>query len=65
MIPTAVARQARDNLLDYLRTTYGLRDEDFERALFDFLGGPEGIFRGPYLDIQLPFRQAPEEADLP
>ena len=37
MIPTAVAREARENLLDYLQTTYGLTDPEFERALFEHL----------------------------
>ena len=65
MIPTAVAREARANLLDYLETTYGLNDQDFERSLFQYLSGPEGLFRGPYLDIRLPFRQARGDAVLP
>ena len=33
MIPSAVAREARENLLDYLQTTYGLKDERLESAL--------------------------------
>jgi len=65
VIPTAVAREARENLLDYLRTTYNLADLDFERALFEHLGGPEGLFRGPYLDIRLPFRQVRPGTQLP
>ena len=65
MIPTAVAREARENLLDYLRTTYALADSDFERALFKYLSGPEGLFRGPYLDVRLPFRQVKQGTVLP
>ena len=65
MIPSAVAREARENLLDYLQTTYGLTDPDFEAALFEYLSGPEGLFRGPYLDVRLPFRQAKKGAVLP
>ena len=65
MIPTAVARLARANLLDYLETTYGLSDHDLERALLDYLAGPEGLFRGPYLDIRLPFRRARADAVQP
>ncbi len=65
MIPTAVGREARSNLLDYLETTYGLTDQKFERALFEFLSGPEGLFRGPYLDVRLPFREARTDAVQP
>ena len=65
MIPTAVAHEARTNLLDYLQTTYSLKDEEFERCLLDYLGGPEGLFRGPYLDVRLPFRQAEKGERVP
>lgn len=65
MIPSAVAHEARENLLNYLRTTYDLADETFERALLEFLRGPDGLFRGPFLDVRLPFRTAREGAVLP
>ena len=65
MIPTAVGREARTNLLDYLKTTFGLSDHEFEGALFKYLSGPEGLFRGPYLDVRLPFRQARSDAVQP
>ena len=58
MIPSVVARQVRETVLDYLRTTFALADSEFECALFDFLDGEEGLFKGPYLDIRLPFRKA-------
>ena len=45
MIPSVVARLAQDNLLDYLDTTYGLRDEAIKEALFGFLQGDAGFFR--------------------
>jgi DEAD/DEAH box helicase domain-containing protein len=65
VIPTAVAREARTNLLDYLQTTYGLKDQAFETALLDFLRGPDGLFRGPYLDVRLPFRRVAADERVP
>ncbi len=65
MIPSAVAREARENLLDYLQTTYGLTDERLEQALLEFLGGPDGVFRGPYVDVRLPFRTARKGQRIP
>lgn len=65
MIPSAVAREARENLLDYLQTTYGLADERLEAALLEFLRGPEGLFRGPYVDVRLPFRMASAGQKVP
>ena len=58
MIPSVVARQSRETILDYLRTTFALADPSFESALFDFLDSKEGLFKGPYVDIRLPFRKA-------
>lgn len=39
MIPSVVACQIHETVLDYLRTTFDLADEEFERALFDLLDG--------------------------
>ena len=65
MIPSVVARQVRETLLDYLRTTFSLADPDLETALFNFLDGPDGLFRGPYYDLRLPFRKARKGVQLP
>lgn len=65
MIPTVVARQVRETVLDYLRTTFALADDRFADALFGFLDSPAGLFRGPYLDVRLPFRKATTSAAVP
>lgn len=66
MLPSVVVAQVRESLLDYLRTTFQLRDAKLEEALFRFLvDAEEGLFRGPYLDVRLPFRKAEPEAELP
>ena len=62
MIPWAVAHEIRGTLLDYLRSTWGLTDAAFERALFDFLGGPQGLFQGSFLRLGLPFAPAAPRA---
>lgn len=66
MLPLVLAQQVRRTLLDYLRTTFRLRDHALERALFSFLQHPDhGIFRGPYLDVRLPFRQSAASDPVP
>jgi DEAD/DEAH box helicase domain-containing protein len=65
MIPSIVARQTRETVLDYLRTTFSLSDREAESALFAFLDSSAGMFRGPYLDVRLPFRKAPQGAPIP
>ncbi|MFF5691411.1 DEAD/DEAH box helicase [Streptomyces albidoflavus] len=59
MRPTLAADQVRASLSQYLATTYALADEGTRGALESFLSDPrEGIFRGPYLRIRTPFKQA-------
>lgn len=65
MIPTVVARQTRETVLDYLSTTFALADDRFAEALFTFLDSPDGLFRGPYLDVRLPFRKADQDTRVP
>ena len=65
MIPSVVARQVRETLLDYLRTTFALADREFAEALFAFLDSDNGLFRGPYIDIRLPFRTAQAGERIP
>ncbi|HEX7291831.1 MAG TPA: DEAD/DEAH box helicase, partial [Conexibacter sp.] len=61
LLPTLAARSIRAGLLEYLDTTFALADRDARIALTDFLDDPsEGIFRGPYLRLRLPFRPAAE-----
>jgi DEAD/DEAH box helicase domain-containing protein len=59
MIPGIVADELRATLLDYLDTTFSFQDRAVAEALQRFLTDPEqGIFKGPYLRLQLPFRRA-------
>ena len=58
MIPSIVSTQLQATIRDYLRTTFSLRDRVYERALLDVLGDRErGLFKGPYIDLRLPFRK--------
>jgi len=59
MFPTVVSAEIEHSLLDYLQTTFHLRDKSLEEALFRFLRDENtGMFKGPYLDVRLPFRKA-------
>jgi ATP-dependent helicase YprA (DUF1998 family) len=64
MIPSLVAGELRTSIVEYLATTFGLSDDETYVALTDFLLHREdGIFRGPYLRVRLPFVDAPDDAD--
>lgn len=58
MIPLTLATEIRSTLLDYLTTTFNFQDEAVETALVDFLQDPhKGLFKGPYVNLRLPFRK--------
>lgn len=57
-IPTLLAEEARDSIIEYLTTTFALADAEAGEALGAFLRDPaQGIFRGPYLPVRTPFEQ--------
>lgn len=61
LLPTLAARTVRDGLVEYLETTFALADDPARRALNELLEHPqEGIFKGPYLRLRLPFAAAPD-----
>lgn len=59
MIPSLVAREFRTSIVEYLATTFALTDDAAYGALTRFLQDEhDGIFRGPYLRVRLPFEEA-------
>ncbi|BCJ37163.1 helicase [Actinocatenispora thailandica] len=59
LLPTLLAANVRAGLTDYLTTTFGLTDGDARDNLGRFLRDPvDGMFKGPYLRLRLPFRPA-------
>jgi len=65
MIPSVLAQETRDSVLHYLRTSFALSDVEEAAELFRFLEGPEGLFKGPYLDLRLPFQAAQSNDPIP
>lgn len=60
MIPSVVATQLQDSLVDYILATLAFDDPTFAAAFEAQLRGPDGLFRGPYLRLGLPFATAKE-----
>jgi DEAD/DEAH box helicase domain-containing protein len=72
MIPLTIAEEIRTTILDYLATTFNFQDEEVEKALLDFLAPKpngetqaDGLFKGPYVSLRLPFRKADAGAEIP
>jgi DEAD/DEAH box helicase domain-containing protein len=57
MIPFTLAEDVRATILDYLETTFGFREPEVQEALWRLLEDPkDGLFKGPYIRLRLPFR---------
>ena len=57
MIPSVLAQHVEQGIKDFLRTTFPVTTPFFSNMLERFLNEPGNVFKGPYLDIQLPFQQ--------
>ncbi|MFH1953313.1 MAG: DEAD/DEAH box helicase [Pseudomonadota bacterium] len=57
MIPSILSRQLRQGVSDFLRTTFPVSTPFFHGIVDRLLASDGGVFKGPYLSIQLPFQQ--------
>jgi len=55
MIPTMLAREVRRGVEDYIRTTFPVTSPYFGGMLDRFLRRENGLFRGPFVFLGLPF----------
>lgn len=56
-LPSLLALETQDSIVEYLSTTFALSDPEAQQALRTFLADPgTGIFRGPYLKIRTPYQ---------
>lgn len=59
LLPAFQAGDLHKGLSDYLGTTFALTDNAARGAINEFLADPEnGLFKGPYVRLRLPFKQA-------
>ncbi len=68
MLALQQALEIKESILAYLRATYSFQDKRVQKAFFDFVEDPvDGVFKGPYVSLKLPFVQATpeEEAGIP
>ncbi|KPA18781.1 heavy metal transporter CzcA [Candidatus Magnetomorum sp. HK-1] len=57
MIPSVLAQHVEQGVKDFLKTTFPITTPFFANILETFLNEPGQVFKGPYLDIQLPFQK--------
>lgn len=63
MIPSVLSSQLRRGVEEFLRTTFPISTPLFENVLGGLFKDDEGIFKGPYLSVQHPFREGKRGAN--
>lgn len=64
MIPSVLAQQLQHGVEDFLRTTFPVSTPHFHRLIERLLTEDGGIFKGPYISAQLPFRQGSGDGEF-
>lgn len=59
MLTLNQAIEIKESILAYLKATFTFQDKDVHNAFYDFINHTsEGLFKGPYLSLKLPFVKA-------
>jgi DEAD/DEAH box helicase domain-containing protein len=58
LIPSALAQHIKENVISYLRTTFNIKNTGFAENFEKHIRSENGLFKGPYVDIKLPFKAA-------
>jgi DEAD/DEAH box helicase domain-containing protein len=66
MLPSQVAAQLKQSVIDFLQTTFAFTNPDLRVALEHFAGDRSaGLFKGPYISLRLPYKHAAPESPVP
>jgi len=65
MLSLIQAEEIKNAVVEYLKATYNFDDKKVEQAFEDFLYNTrQGMFKGPYIQIRLPFEQIDKDVNL-
>ena len=66
MLPLQQADEVKYSILEYLKATFSFKDKAVHEAFYKFIRDPEdGIFKGPYVSLKLPFVKAKDDEIIP
>jgi DEAD/DEAH box helicase domain-containing protein len=66
MLPLQQAYEVKHSILEYLKATFSFKDRKVHDAFYKFITDEnEGIFKGPYISLKLPFVSAPASEEIP
>ena len=60
--------EIKESILAYLKATFTFQDKEVHQSFYDFINHPSnGLFKGPYVSLKLPFVKAnkEEQANIP
>ena len=56
MLPSILARQYQEGLIDYIDTSFPITNPIFKGSIRDMLNTKDAVFHEPYVAVRLPFR---------
>jgi DEAD/DEAH box helicase domain-containing protein len=66
MLPLQQAYEVKQSIIEYLKATFSFKEKVVSNAFYNFIEHPkEGIFKGPYVSLKLPFVTYTDEEELP
>jgi len=66
MLPLQQAYEVQHSILEYLKATFSFKDKTVHVAFYKFVTDAEdGIFKGPYVSLKLPFVKAANDEIIP
>lgn len=66
MLPLQQAFEVKQSIIEYLKATFWFKEKTVYDSFYRFIEDPqEGIFKGPYVSLKLPFETYKDEEDLP
>ena len=66
MLPLQQAYEVKHSILEYLKATFSFKDKAVHEAFYHFISNEEeGIFKGPYVSLKLPFVKAIDGQEIP
>ena len=66
MLPLQQAYEVKQSIIEYLKATFSFKEKEVSNAFYNFIEDPkEGIFKGPYVSLKLPFETAQDTSVSP
>jgi len=66
MLPLQQAYEVKHSILEYLKATFSFKDKAVHDAFYKFVtDAGDGIFKGPYVSLKLPFVKAKDDEFIP